>query len=72
MLKKNIESRPIICGNIAKQPFMKNKFINKNDNFKNAKFVDLYGIYLPNHKNLTFKDIERISKCLNKYAKPIF
>ena len=72
LLRNNIESRPIICGNIAKQPFMKNKFINKKDKFINANFVDSYGIYLPNHKNLSFKEIKYVSNCLNKYAKPIF
>ena len=27
LVKNNIESRPIICGNIARQPFMKEKYL---------------------------------------------
>jgi CDP-6-deoxy-D-xylo-4-hexulose-3-dehydrase len=72
LAKNNIESRPIICGNIARQPFMKDRFINQSDQFRNANFVDSYGIYLPNHKNLSSDDIKRICKFINNYAKPIF
>ena len=72
LIKNNIECRPIICGNIAKQPFMKKKYFNFNDNFKNANFVDKYGIYLPNHANLSIKDINFVTKIFLKVAKPIF
>ena len=33
--KKKIQSRPVICGNMANQPFCINKFINK-EKLKNA------------------------------------
>ena len=67
---KKIQSRPLICGNMGQQPFIKR--INKyNLNLKNAKFVDQYGIYLPNHTNLSLKDVDFISSQFLKVAKPI-
>lgn len=72
LLKNKIESRPVICGNMSRQPFIKNKFLNQNDKFTNSDVVDKYGIYLPNHKNLSFKEIIFICDCLKKISKPIF
>ena len=69
--KKKIQSRPLICGNMAQQPFIKNRFKNK-INLNNAKFVDKYGIYLPNHANLSQGDIDYISEQFLKIAEPIF
>ena len=67
-LKKNkIESRPVICGNMGQQPFLKKFVIIKKD-LINAKFVDKYGIYLPNHANLSFTKILIIlSKFLSQF-----
>ena len=48
------------------------KNIKKVDNLVNAKFVDMYGIYLPNHANLSLKDIDHISNKFLQVAKPIF
>ena len=39
---------------------------------KNSEFVDKYGLYLPNHANLNFQDIDFICKIFKKIAKPIF
>jgi len=72
LVKNNIESRPIICGNIARQPFMKEKYLNIKDSFNNSNFTDKYGIYLPNHANLSTQDIELVTKKFLKLAKPIF
>ncbi len=68
---KKIQSRPIICGNMAQQPFIK-KIKKNNLGFQNSRFVDKYGIYLPNHANLSIKDINFISNQFLKIAKPIF
>lgn len=70
-LKKNkIEARPIIAGNIAKQPFWITK--NKNQKLKYADFIHKYGIYLPNHPKLNTKDINYISNTFKKKAEPFF
>ena len=67
---KKIQSRPLICGNIGQQPFIK-KNIKKIFNLDKAKFVDKYGIYLPNHTNLSLQDIDFISKKFSDLAQPI-
>ncbi len=67
---KKIQSRPLICGNIGQQPFIK-KNIKTFFNLDNAKFVDKYGIYLPNHTNLSLQDIDFISKKFSNVAQPI-
>ena len=53
------------------QPFLKNK-LPKNNKLPNAEFVDKYGLYLPNHANLTSSDIKFISKHFLTSAIPIF
>lgn len=68
--KKKIESRPLICGNMGQQPFLEKICFNKKD-LVNAKFVNEFGIYLPNHANISFKDIDFISKEFKSVAVPI-
>ena len=68
---KKIQSRPLICGNMAQQPFWKKNFINQKE-LPNATFVDRHSLYLPNHANITKFDIDYISKCFKFLAKPIF
>jgi len=69
MLRKNkIESRPLICGNIARHPFWKD---DNYDEFPNANIIHDYGIYLPNHSGLTSKNVEEISEYVCKYSEPI-
>jgi len=68
---KKIQSRPLICGNIAQQPFWKKNFINQKK-LLNAPFVHRYGLYLPNHAKINRLDIDYISKCFKHLAKPIF
>ncbi|OUV61474.1 MAG: hypothetical protein CBC88_00390 [Candidatus Pelagibacter sp. TMED128] len=67
---KKIQTRPLICGNMAQQPFLKKINLNKT-NLSNARFVDKFGIYLPNHANMSFKDIEFVVKHFKSVAKPI-
>ena len=68
---KNIQTRPLICGNMGQQPFLKTKKVIK-ENLNFAKFIDKNGIYLPNHANLSLKDVDYISDHFNNIAKPIF
>ena len=67
---KKIESRPLICGNMGEQPFIKKKHFNS-FNLKNAEFVDKYGLYLPNHANLSLNDINFVTKKFLSIAIPI-
>ena len=66
---KKIQTRPLICGNMGQQPFLQKIKFNKNE-LINAKIVDKYGIYLPNHANLSVKDINYVSKAFKSVAIP--
>ena len=66
---KKIQTRPLICGNMGQQPFLQKRSF-KNNELINSKKVDKYGIYLPNHANLTLRDIDFVSKVFQKVAKP--
>ena len=58
---KKIQTRPLICGNMGQQPFLQKRSFKTNE-LINSKKVDKYGIYLPNHANLTLRDIDFVSK----------
>jgi CDP-6-deoxy-D-xylo-4-hexulose-3-dehydrase len=63
----NIETRPLICGNIARHPF----WIKENGvipALKNADKVHDYGLYLPNHHNMGHAEIEYVCEKFNEIA----
>jgi len=60
-----IEIRPIIAGNITKQPFYK-KYIGENKNCKNANFIHENGFYFPNNPELKNNEIKLILNSLEK------
>ncbi len=60
-----IEVRPMIAGNIQKQPFIK-KYINKRYNLPNADFLHTCSFYCGNYPELTETDLQIISSCLTK------
>ena len=66
---KKIQTRPLICGNMGQQPFLKKRSFSNKD-LINSKYVDAYGIYLPNHANLKFNDIDYVSRVFKKIAEP--
>ena len=69
VLQENgIETRPLICGNIARHPFWIERF--GKSNLKVADVVHDYGIYLPNHANLKEPDIEEICGIFSSIAIP--
>ena len=64
ILKKyKIDTRPIICGSISKQPFYYKKF--KKKKLINADSVYKYGLYLPNHTKISKKNIKFILSKIN-------
>lgn len=70
-LKKfNIETRPLICGNIGRHPFWIKKY--GKQALKNADIVHDYGLYLPNNFNLKKKDIDYICNKFKEIAIPKF
>ncbi len=65
--KNNVEVRPLIAGNIANKPFWYQKYGRSSD-LPNCDVVDKYGFYLPNHQDMTEKDIMFICGILNEYS----
>jgi CDP-6-deoxy-D-xylo-4-hexulose-3-dehydrase len=61
--KEQIEHRPLICGSIAEQPFWYNRY--DKDILPNASKVNDFGIYLPNHHELSYNQIEKICHVVN-------
>jgi CDP-6-deoxy-D-xylo-4-hexulose-3-dehydrase len=51
-----IETRPIVSGNMSRQPFM----AEYSEHMPNADLIHEAGFYLPNHADLSTDDIERI------------
>lgn len=61
----SIETRPLISGSIARQPFWTNLY--GNTLLKNADYIHENGIYLPNNPKMTPDMIEKVVSILNKY-----
>ncbi len=63
-----IECRPLICGNIARHPFWVREY--GEQILPNADLVHEYGIYLPNHHNLSRADASRVASVFASVARP--
>ncbi len=65
MLSKNkIECRPLVAGSMGLQPAWSNLY--GESPMVNADIVDKYGMYVPNHQDLTSKDIKRVCSIINE------
>jgi CDP-4-dehydro-6-deoxyglucose reductase, E1 len=64
--EENIEIRPIIAGNIARQPFFKKYFEDKMDTIKapNSETIHTQGFYFGNNPELTQAEIEKVVSLL--------
>jgi CDP-6-deoxy-D-xylo-4-hexulose-3-dehydrase len=67
--KHKIESRPLICGNIARQPFWLEKY--EAADLPIADMVHDKGIYLPNHANLKVQEVKEICEVFKQVAIPV-
>lgn len=65
---RQIECRPLICGNIARHPFWLR--LHGAQALANADVVHDHGIYLPNHHNLNSEDIARVAEIFKSVARP--
>lgn len=63
-ISNEIEIRPIIGGNIAKQPFYK-KYIQNNNKCNNADHVHENGFYFGNNPDMSSKKLDKIYNLLN-------
>jgi len=64
-----IETRPLIAGSMAKQPFFVSRY--GAQILENADLVHRFGLYLPNNHRMDDNDIEHISSVVNGVAKPL-
>lgn len=64
LTNNDIEVRPLIAGNIAKHPM----WGKGEPELKNATLLNDYGFYIPNHQDITTKDITMISNLINRYG----
>lgn len=62
--EKNIETRPLIAGNMARQPWFIKKY--GEVSLKNAEKIHQAGLYLPVHPGLTNKDIFTIAEVVSE------
>ena len=61
-----VEVRPMIAGNIQKQPFYR-KYVSKLYELPGADKIDECGFYCGNYPELTEADLQILSSCLRKY-----
>jgi CDP-6-deoxy-D-xylo-4-hexulose-3-dehydrase len=58
-----VEVRPLIAGNMANKPMWKGS----KSGLRNCELLEENGFYIPNHQNLTQKDMNLIIDIINKY-----
>jgi CDP-6-deoxy-D-xylo-4-hexulose-3-dehydrase len=62
--KHGVETRPLIAGSMAKQPFYKKEY--GYQLLPNSEIVHNYGFYLPNNQDLTQSQVKEICNIVNK------
>jgi len=68
LLAQGIECRPLVCGSMGRQPFWIKKY--GVTHLPVADKVHDFGLYLPNHANITPEDISYVAKHFRKVAQP--
>lgn len=64
-LKSNdIECRPLVCGNMARQPYFEEMYGKQTFSF--ADEVHSFGLYVPNHPEMTEQEVIKISIIINQ------
>jgi len=66
LAQKGIETRPLICGSMARQPLYIARY--GHADCPNAERIHDEGLYLPNNHRLTHDDIVAIAECVNEVA----
>ena len=65
LIKEGIECRPLICGSMGRQPFFVERY--GEVSFPNVDKIDKFGMYIPNHPNLSLADLEKITTILKEF-----
>lgn len=61
-----VEIRPVIAGDIQKQPFYA-KYVKETRDLPGTRFIDACGFYCGNYPELTDTDLETLASCLRSY-----
>ncbi len=69
LLSKGIECRPLVCGSMGRQPFWIKRY--GVTHLPVADRVHDYGLYLPNHANITPEDVAYVAEHFRAVAKPL-
>ena len=64
LMENKIQCRPLVCGSINKQPFWTKRYPSQHT--PTADWIHDYGLYLPNHPQLSKNDIEFTSSIVNQ------
>ena len=64
----NIECRPLVAGSMGLQPIWSKLY--GETPMKNANIIERYGMYVPNHQDLTHEDIMRVCSIVNRRNTP--
>ena len=63
LIKNNIEVRPLIAGDISKNPMWIKKY--GKISLPNCQLINEFGFYVPNHQDLTSEEINFIVDIIN-------
>lgn len=66
LINSKVEVRPLIAGNMASKPMWIKEY--PKISLPNCELIEQYGFYIPNHQNLSQKDISKIIDIINKYS----
>ena len=69
LLQRGIESRPLVCGNIGRHPFWQKK--HQVPKLPVADFIHDFGIYLPNHAELSTGQVDEVCDTMRQFARPL-
>ena len=64
LAENSVECRPLIAGNIARQPFFYERYGHGSFEFSNI--IHEHGLYLPNNSSMTKEEIEFVCSLVNK------
>ena len=67
LTSRKIETRPIICGNIAKQPGMKLYKHRVSGSLKNSSYIMDNGLAIPNHQNIGKPSINTMKQAIIEF-----
>ena len=57
-----VESRPLICGSISRQPFWYMRY--GHASFKNADIIHDFGLYVPNNPDMTEDEVKEVASII--------